>query len=73
MFPNDSKKRIDLAIDISLQKPNIRINLKLQQSFVIVIRLFIKTCRCRSYSFRNRRFPKLKISIYSYFNLNKVL
>ena len=43
MFPNDSKKRIDLAIDISLQKPNIRINLKLQQLLVIVIGLFIKT------------------------------
>ena len=42
MFPNDSKKRIDLAIDISWQKPNIRINSKLQHPFIIVFRVLIK-------------------------------
>ena len=43
MFPNDSKERIDLAIDISRQKTNIRNNSKLQQPFIIVFRVFIKT------------------------------
>ena len=42
MFPNDSKNRIDLAIDISWQKPNSSIYCKLPLSRIIVFRDYFK-------------------------------